>query len=114
MPSIAKPRLVACASLVRYVLTNDPRQTIAEETRVKVHEAAHKRGYQPYASPRSLWLCKSTIVLVVWQDSIVDTTSAPTIEALAVAVAKVRFSHLGFFPEQEQLSTNLAPVAAGV
>jgi hypothetical protein len=59
---------------------------------------------------RSLWLGKSNIGPVVWQDSIVDAT----IEALAVAVAKVRFWHVGFLPEQEQLSANLAPVATWV
>jgi DNA-binding LacI/PurR family transcriptional regulator len=44
---------------VSYVLNNDPRQTIPEETRVKILEAAHKLGYQPYALARSLRLVQA-------------------------------------------------------
>jgi DNA-binding LacI/PurR family transcriptional regulator len=97
---------------VSYVLNNDPRQSIPEETRAKVMEAARKLGYQPYAPARSLRSGKSKIVLVVWQESVVEAAISRMIEELAAAVAKVGFSlvwQIGFSSEQEHLSANLAP-----
>src|ERR1700736_4246338 len=103
---------------VSYVLNNDPRQRIPEETRTRVLEAARQLGYQPYAPARSLALGMSKIVLVVWQESSVDGPLSQFIEVLAAAVAKIGFSlvwQIGFSPDQEHLSTNLAPaVVIGV
>lgn len=97
---------------VSYVLNNDPRQTIPEETRERVLAAANKLGYQPYAPARSLRLGTSNIILVVWAETVVEASFVPAIEALAEAVGKIGFSllwQLGFSPDQEQLSANLSP-----
>lgn len=51
---------------VSYVLNNDPRQSIPEETRARVLEVARKLGYQPYAPARMLRSGKSKLVLMVW------------------------------------------------
>ncbi len=103
---------------VSYVLNNDPRQSIPQETRARVLEAARKLGYQPYAPARALSLGKSNIVLVVWRESFVEGPISQFIEHLAAAVAQIGFSllwQIGFSPEQEHLAANLAPaVVIGV
>ena len=58
---------------VSYVMNNDPRQSIPEETRIKVMDAARKLDYQPYAPARSLRLGKSKILLVVYPQSAVES-----------------------------------------
>jgi DNA-binding LacI/PurR family transcriptional regulator len=103
---------------VSYVLNHDPRQNITQETRARVMEAARKLGYQPYAPARTLRMGKSNIVLVVWQESIVEGPISQFMEHLAAAVAKIGFSllwQIGFSPEQQHLAANLAPaVVMGV
>jgi DNA-binding LacI/PurR family transcriptional regulator len=97
---------------VSYVLNQDPRQTIAEETQTRVREAARKLGYQPSALARSLRMGKSKIVLVVWQEIVIEAGISQLMEALAAAVANVGFSlvwQVGFSREQEHLSEHLAP-----
>ena len=97
---------------VSYVLNNDPRQTIPEETRVRVKEAALKLGYQPYAPARLLRTGKSKIVLVIYQEPVIEVGMGEILEELAGAVEKLGFSlvwQIGFSPERDQLSANLAP-----
>src|SRR5437879_6213062 len=77
---------------VSYVLNNDPRQSIPEETRARVVEAARRLGYQPYAPARSLRLGKSKIVLVVWQESVIEAAVSELVETLARAVAEQGYS----------------------
>ena len=99
-------------STVSFVLNNDPRQSIPEETRAKVIEAARKLDYQPYAPARLLRTGQSKIVLVVWPAAVIETGIAQVLEELAVAVSKLGFSlvwQVGFSPEHEQLAGNLAP-----
>jgi DNA-binding LacI/PurR family transcriptional regulator len=97
---------------VSYVLNNDPRQSISEDTRARVMEAARKLDYQPYAPARLLRTGQSKIVLVVWPAAVIETGIAQVLEELAGAVSKLGFSlvwQVGFSPEQEQLAANLAP-----
>ncbi len=97
---------------VSYVLNNDPRQTIPEDTRAKVLEAARKLDYQPYAPARSLRMGKSKIVLVVYPESVVETGLSRVMEDLTVATADLGYSlvwQMGFSPESQNLVANLAP-----
>ena len=97
---------------VSFVLNNDPRQTIPEETRARVMEAARKLDYQAYAPARLLRTGKSKIVLVIYQESVIDVGMGEILEELAGEVEKLGFSlvwQIGFSPERDQLSANLAP-----
>jgi DNA-binding LacI/PurR family transcriptional regulator len=96
------------------VLNNDPRQTIPQETRTRVIEAARKLGYQPFAPARLLRLGKSNIVLVVSRESVIYPGISQVIEHLATALAQMGFSlvwQFGYSAEAEQLAANLAPAA---
>jgi DNA-binding LacI/PurR family transcriptional regulator len=103
---------------VSYVLNNEPRQSISQETRNRVLEAARKLGYQPYGPARTLRMGKSNIVLVVWGESVVEGPVIQFIEQLTAALTKIGFSllwQIGFSPEQQHLAANLAPaVVIGV
>ena len=108
---VAKEAGVSQAT-VSYVLNNDPRQTIPDETRAKVMEAARKLDYQPSAPARSLRTGKSKIVLVVWPQTVIESGISQILEKLTGAVEKLGFSlvwQVGFSPEHDQLSANLAP-----
>ncbi len=97
---------------VSYVLNNDPRQTIPEETRAKVLEAAQKLDYQPYAPARSLRLGKSKIVLVVYPELVLESSISHMIEELTAATAELGYSlvwQMGFSPEGQHLAANLTP-----
>lgn len=97
---------------VSYVLNNDPRQSIPEETRTRVLEAVKKLGYQPYAPARMLRSGKSKIVLIVWPESVVETPVSNMVEDLAGAVTKLGYGlvwQIGFQTGQEHVSANLAP-----
>src|SRR5258705_316744 len=97
---------------VSYVLNNDQRQTITAETRARVVEAAKKLGYQPYAPARLLRSGKSKIVLVVWQEQVIEIAISQLVETLARAVAQEGYSlvwQIGFSAEQELLAANLSP-----
>lgn len=99
---------------VSYVLNNDPRQTIPEDTRAKVIEAMRQLDYQPYAPARLLRTGKSKVVLVVYQQSAIESGVSRILEELAEAVGKLGYSliwQLAFSPEHEHLTGNLAPAA---
>ena len=99
-------------STVSFVLNNHPGHTIPEETRAKVKEAARKLDYQPYAPARLLRTGKSKIVLVIYQESVIEVGMGEILEELARAVEKLGFSllwQIGFSPERDQLSAHLAP-----
>jgi DNA-binding LacI/PurR family transcriptional regulator len=99
-------------STVSFVLNNDPRQTIPEDTRARVIEAARKLDYHPYAPARLLRTGKSKIVLAIYQESVIDVGLGEILEELVGAVEKLGFSlvwQIGFSPERDQLSANLAP-----
>ena len=88
---------------VSYVLNNDPRQTIPEDTRAKVLEAVRKLDYQPYAPARSLRTGQSKVVLVVYQQSSIESGVSRILEEIAEAVGKLGFSlvwQLAFSPER--------------
>ena len=52
---------------VSYVLNNDPRQSIPQETRERVLKVARELGYRPFTAARILRAGYSRIVLVVLQ-----------------------------------------------
>ena len=97
---------------VSYILNNDPRQSIPEETRAKVLDAVRDLDYQPYAPARSLRLGKSKIVLVVWQQLAVESGISQVIGELTAATAEMGYSlvwQMGFSPEGQHLVSNLTP-----
>ena len=99
---------------VSYVLNKDPRQTISEETRAKVIEAMRQLDYQPYEPARLLRMGKSKVVLVVYQQSAIESGVSRILEELTEAVGKLGYSliwQLAFSPEHEHLTANLAPAA---
>jgi DNA-binding LacI/PurR family transcriptional regulator len=99
-------------STVSFVLNNDLRQSIPEETRAKVIEAARKLDYQPSAAARMLRTGQSKIVLVVYEQSAIESGVSRILEDLAEAVGNLGFSlvmQIGFSPEREHLTGNLAP-----
>jgi DNA-binding LacI/PurR family transcriptional regulator len=99
-------------STVSFVLNNDPRHSIPEETRLRVINAARKLEYHPYAPARTLRMGKSKIVLVVWPEAAVEEGVSQLIDELTGAVAPLGFSlvwQIGISTEHEQLAANLAP-----
>lgn len=97
---------------VSYVLNNDPRQSIPEETRARVLEAARKLDYQPYAPARMLRSGRSKLVLVIWQEAVIEAAISDLVEQMTAAVAKLGYGliwHIGFHAGQELLSAHLAP-----
>lgn len=97
---------------VSYVLNKDPRQSIPEETRTRIMEAARKLGYQPYAPARLLRTGKSKVVLVVWEESVIEIGISQILEELAGAIAKQGYSlvwQIDYSPEHEQLAANISP-----
>lgn len=97
---------------VSYVMNNDPRQSIPEETRIKVMDAVRKLDYQPYAPARSLRLGKSKIVLVVTPELVVESSFSHIIEELTAATAELGYSlvwQMGFTPDGQHLAANLTP-----
>ena len=97
---------------VSYVLNKNPRQSISEETRKKVLDAARDLAFQPYAPARMLRTGKSKIVLVVWELSVIEVGISQVLEELTSALAKQGFSlvwQVDYSPEHEQLAANISP-----
>jgi DNA-binding LacI/PurR family transcriptional regulator len=83
---------------VSYVLNNDPRQTIPEETRQRVLKAARKLGYRPFAPARALRAGYSQLVLGVVRFEQVDPNMARDMHYLEAALAKRQLTliwHIG-------------------
>jgi DNA-binding LacI/PurR family transcriptional regulator len=99
---------------VSYVLNNDPRQTIPEETRQRVLKAARKLGYRPSAPARALRAGYSQLILGVVQFEQVDPNMARDMHYLEAELAKRQFTliwHVGsqLATGQGHPSANLAP-----
>jgi DNA-binding LacI/PurR family transcriptional regulator len=99
---------------VSYVLNNDPRQTIPEETRQRVLKAARKLGYRPFAPARALRAGYSQLILGVVQFEQVDPNMARDMQYLEAALAKRQLTliwHVGsqLATEAGHPSANLAP-----
>jgi DNA-binding LacI/PurR family transcriptional regulator len=75
-------------STVSFVLNNTPGQTIPEETRRRVLEAAKKLDYRPRASARSLAAGRSDVVLLALPGLPISANLSRFIEQLAAALAE--------------------------
>ena len=75
-------------STVSFVLNNTPGQTIPEETRRRVLEAAKKLDYRPRASARSLAAGRSDVVLLALPGVPISANLSRFIEQLAAALAE--------------------------
>ncbi|ROO87335.1 LacI family transcriptional regulator [Actinocorallia herbida] len=73
---------------VSFVLNNRPGQTIPEETRRRVLEAARQLDYRPHASARALAAGRSDIVLLAVPDLPIGQGISSFIEGLASALAE--------------------------
>ena len=99
---------------VSYVLNNDPRQTIPQETRERVLKAARKLGYRPSAPARALRAGYSQLILGVVQFEQIDPNMARDMHYLEAELAKRQFTliwHVGsqLATGQGHPSANLAP-----
>jgi len=99
---------------VSYVLNNDPRQTIPEETRQRVLKAARKLGYRPSAAARALRAGYSQLILGGVQFIKNNTNMARHMHYLEAELAKRQFTliwHIGsqLATGQGHPSANLAP-----
>jgi DNA-binding LacI/PurR family transcriptional regulator len=74
-------------STVSFVLNNTPGQTIPEETRRRVLEAAKRLDYRPRASARSLAAGRSDVVLLALPGLPISANLSRFIEQLAAALA---------------------------
>jgi DNA-binding LacI/PurR family transcriptional regulator len=75
-------------STVSFVLNNTPGQTIPEETRRRVLEAAKRLDYRPRASARSLAAGRSDVVLLALPGLPISANLSRFIEQLAAALAE--------------------------
>ncbi len=75
-------------STVSFVLNNTRGQTITEETRRRVLEAAKKLDYRPRASARSLAAGRSDVVLLALPGLPISANLSRFIEQLAAALAE--------------------------
>ena len=83
---------------VSYVLNNDVRQSIPEETRERVLKAARDLGYSPFTAARILRVGHSQLVLVVLPFEQVDPAMARYLKALEEGLAARGFTliwHVG-------------------
>jgi DNA-binding LacI/PurR family transcriptional regulator len=99
---------------VSYVLNNDPRQSIPQETRERVLKVARELGYRPFSAARILRAGYSRIVLVVLQFEMVDPAMARSLKELEEALADKGFSliwYVGAHSISSHIhpSTNLTP-----
>jgi DNA-binding LacI/PurR family transcriptional regulator len=75
-------------STVSFVLNDTPGQTIPEETRRRVLEAAKRLDYRPRASARSLAAGRSDVVLLALPELPISANLSRFIEQLAAALAE--------------------------
>ncbi|HET6705427.1 LacI family DNA-binding transcriptional regulator [Amycolatopsis sp.] len=73
---------------VSFVLNNRPGQSIPEETRQRVLEAARRLDYRPHASARTLAAGRSDLVLLSIPDSRLGPGISRFVEELAEALAE--------------------------
>lgn len=73
---------------VSFVLNDKPGLSIPEETRRRVHEAAHRLDYRPHASARALAAGRSDVVLLSIPDLPIGAGISRFVEELATALAR--------------------------
>lgn len=99
---------------VSYVLNNDERQSIPQETRERVLKAAQELGYRPFTAARILRAGYSQIVLVVLPFEQVDPAMALQLKELEEGLAARGFTliwHVGLHTASglRHPSSNLTP-----
>lgn len=72
---------------VSYVLNGSPNQSIPEETRRRVREAAEELGYTPYAPARALRSGRSDVILFLIPEWPIGPAIARLVEDLTLALA---------------------------
>ena len=77
---------------VSYLLNNTPGQTISDETRRRVLEAAERLGYTPNQNARALRLGRSDIVLFPLGDAALSHVFAHVINACSAALNRQGFT----------------------
>lgn len=77
---------------VSYLLNNTPGQTISEETRRRVLEAAERLGYTPNRNARALRLGRSDIVLLPLGDAPLSHVFGHVINACSAALNRQGFT----------------------
>ena len=95
---------------VSYVLNNDPRQSIPEETRKRVIREAEKLGYRPFTPARILRAGHSQIVLAVLPFEQVDPGLALGLKELEARLVEHGFTLISYVGVQ-QLATKIHPSA---
>ncbi|PAK28031.1 hypothetical protein CJD44_00880 [Streptomyces sp. alain-838] len=93
-PSVKRPTSADVAreagvsrTTVSYVLNNRPGQTIPEETRQRVLQAAERLHYRPHASARALAAGRTDVVLLSIPDLPMGASLSRYVEELAAALA---------------------------
>jgi DNA-binding LacI/PurR family transcriptional regulator len=77
---------------VSYVLNETPNQSIPEETRRRVLEAAEQLGYSPYAPARALRSGRSDVILFLIPEWPIGPAIARLVEDLTLALAAHRLT----------------------
>ncbi|GCE28974.1 LacI family transcriptional regulator [Dictyobacter alpinus] len=106
---VAKASGVSRAT-VSYVLNNDPRQSIPEETRKRVIREAEKLGYRPFTPARVLRAGHSQIVLAVLPFEQVDPGLALGLKELETRLVEYGFTLISYVGVQ-QLASKIHPSA---
>lgn len=85
---------------VSYVLNGTPGQTIPEETRRRVLDAAARLGYVPSAAARALRSGRSELVLLLLPDWPIGHNVATLIERLSTSLARHDLTLVTYHPGQ--------------
>ncbi|SRR5579875_504663 len=99
---------------VSYVLNNDPRQTIPQETRERILQAARQLGYSPFAPARALRSGQSHLVLAVLPFEQIDPALSRSLKELEQRLALrglTLLSYVGAHPQAGSMhpSTHITP-----
>lgn len=86
---------------VGFVLNSTPGQTISEETRRKVLEAARRLGYRPHLAAKALASGRSRIVLLVLPDWPMEFSMRQHVEQASAVLDRAGYSLVTMTPSTE-------------
>lgn len=92
---------------VSYVLNHVPGQTIPEQTRARVEDAARKLGYVPSAAAASLRRGHSRIILLVTDRALTGFITEPFLGAIAERLAAAGYTTLTYQREADETLLSL-------